>query len=206
MMLSPVRFIPLSQRVCFILLAAILTMTITGCRRGTPKEKPPIHLNPNMDYQPKYEAQEASDFFVDGAAGRLPVESTVARDQLFDDFPYYTGKMKNSDKYINKAPLDFSNAYLARGKERFGIYCSMCHGESGLGDGIIIERGLIQPPSFHESPVLNFPDGQIFHAITNGARNMQSYKQQIPVKDRWLIVNYVRHLQKIGVDSVEVKP
>jgi len=170
-------------------------MMLCGCYRGEPSDKPPVHLNPDMDDQPKYKAQSRSEFFADSASMRTPVEGTVARDWLRDDDPYFRG-MDHDGKYIEKTPIDLTAAGLKRGRERFDIYCSICHGAVGDAQSIMVERGFIPPPTFHQDRIRNMPDGQIFDAITNGVRNMPSYKNQIPVEARWRIIQYMRALQR----------
>jgi len=177
-------------------LLLIITVAFTGgCKRGTPTSKSPIHLNPNMDYQPKYEAQETSDFFDNGASNRLQVEGTVGRGRLNEDIPFYTGKETVDGEFISEIPIALSEQDERRGEDRYRIYCAMCHGMSGSGNGIVIEKGFFPPPKYSDDKLLKMSSGQIFHTITNGYNNMQSYKQQIPVRDRWLIVDHVRKLQ-----------
>ncbi len=190
---NPLLLIRDIKQVSIFFLFALFLM---ACTRGEHFEKPPIHPNPDMDYQPKYEAQESSGFFIDGASGRNPVEGTVARGRLRSDDAYYKGMKQGTEEYIDRIPIEMTENDLKRGRERYEIFCSMCHGAEGRGDGIVIEKGMIEPPDYHEEKVRNFPDGQIYWTITEGVRNMKSYKQQIPVDDRWRIVYYVRHLQK----------
>jgi mono/diheme cytochrome c family protein len=87
------------------------------------------------------------------------------------------------------------DATLARGQERFGIYCAPCHGLDGVGQGMVVKHGLIQPPTYHQDRLRHIPDGQLFATIENGIRNMPAYGPQIPTFDRWAIVSYVRALQ-----------
>jgi hypothetical protein len=173
----------------------ILAIVIGSCYRGKPSEDPPIHLNPNMDSQPKYEALEHSDFFKNGSAMRVPVPGTVARGDLRADDIYYLGK-DGSGKLVEHAPVQISMPLLRRGQSRFNIYCSPCHDRTGAGQGIVIKKGFLPPPSFHIDRLRDAPDGHIFDVITNGIRNMPAYNHQIPVADRWAIVTYVRALQR----------
>ena len=85
---------------------------------------------------------------------------------------------------------------LKRGQERFNIYCAPCHGQTGDGQGIVVQRGYLPPPSYHQDRLRKMPDGYIFDVITNGVRNMPSYRHQVPVADRWAIVSYLRALQR----------
>jgi hypothetical protein len=166
-----------------------------GCYRGSPSENPPIHPNPNMYDQPKYKAQSESQFFEDGATMRHPVDGTVARDQLNNDDAYYRG-IDSTGKQIEHNPVPVNMTFLKRGQERFNIYCSPCHSRVGDGQGIMIQKGYVPPPSFHLDRLRQVPDGYIFDVITNGIRNMPAYKYQVPVADRWAIVAYVRALQR----------
>ncbi|RMF08349.1 MAG: cytochrome c [Candidatus Neomarinimicrobiota bacterium] len=178
------------------LLLPLLALILTACFRGMPSKKPPIHLNPNMDTQEKYKPQSRSLFFADEATMRPPVEGTVARGHLKNDLPYYTGRNPDSS-YVTANPLPLTADILDRGQERFNIYCSPCHSRLGDGKGIITQYKFpIPPTSLHEERIRTMPDGQIFETISRGIRNMPSYRHQIPVRDRWAIIHYVRALQR----------
>jgi mono/diheme cytochrome c family protein len=184
----------LTLRAPFIL-AAVLAAALAGCR-GTTSEQPPIHLNPNMDTQNKYKAQRESMFFTDGADMRTPVEHTVARGELREDDVFYRGK--DADGTYADNPLAVDEALLARGTDRFNVFCSVCHGEHGDGRGKIMEyKYPIPPTSYYDPRIMEAKDGYLFEVITNGVRSMPSYRQQIPVRDRWAIVAHVRELQKL---------
>jgi len=172
-----------------------IALLITSCYRGKPSEDPPIHLNPNMDSQQKYEAQEESQFFKDGLTMRPPVAGTVARGDLREDDAYYRGR-NNDGSLIVKMPVEITMDLLKRGQERYNIYCSPCHDRTGSGKGIVVKKGFLQPPSIHLDRLRESPDGYFYDVISNGIRNMPSYKHQIPVSDRWAIVAYVRALQR----------
>jgi mono/diheme cytochrome c family protein len=187
------------MRVKSLLLVLLLAFVVSGCR-GQRAEKPPVHLNPNMDYQARYNPQALSR---DLPEGTLP---WGAKDSLFhtekrDDYlksntAYYFGK--NADgSWVKKVPTEVTAEVINRGQERYDIYCSVCHDKSGSGKGLVIERGFVPAPSFHEQRVLDMTDGYIFDVISNGVRNMPAYGKQIPEADRWAIVTYVRSLQKV---------
>lgn len=178
-----------------VLLIIVISLLISGCYQGRPSKDEPIHLNPNMDNQPKYRPQAESKFFEDGSTMRTPVEGSVARGELREDTRYYIGKEENGD-FIKAIPIDIDMKLLIRGQERYNIYCSPCHSRIGDGRGIVVERGLVPPTSYHIDRLREAPDGQIFDVITNGLRNMPPYKYQIPVEDRWAIVAYFRALQR----------
>jgi len=183
----------------------IALLFIVGCTREQPSDEPPIHLNPNMDNQPKYKAQSESKFFADSAAMRVPVAGTVARGNLRENNILYTGAVADS-QYTDKNPVFINMQVLKRGRERYDIYCSPCHSRVGDGRGIMVTRGYIPPPSFHDDRLLKMPDGQIFDVITNGVRNMPSYRHQITPDDRWAIVAYLRALQRSRNATLEDIP
>ncbi|UCD36875.1 MAG: cytochrome c [Fidelibacterota bacterium] len=174
-----------------------MILVLVGCR-GSQSERPPIHLNPNMDNQPKVKAQSESHFFADGQAMRTPPEHTIARGELREDTRLYQGRDTNGE-YITRSPLPASSESLNRGRERFGIYCTPCHGDWGDGMGAITRyKYPIPPTSIYDARILAMSAGEVYNVITNGVRNMPSYKAQIPVADRWHIVNYLRELQRNG--------
>ena len=147
-----------------------------------------------MDRQPKYQRPfQPSEFFADGQSSRQLVPGTVARGELRVDRAFY--EAKRGDLLIDEVPHAVDRAYLARGRERFNIYCSPCHGRTGDGQGMIVKRGFSPPPSFHLQRLRDAPTGHIFNVITKGYGAMYSYASRVPVDDRWAITAYVRALQ-----------
>lgn len=191
-------------RVALLLVPALLSL---GCVRGCKSSMPPIHLNPNMDNQEKALAQTESAFFYDGMTMRWPVPGTVARGGLREDVAFYTGKDAEG-QYLTTIPLEVDAALLARGEERYAIYCLPCHDRRGLGQGILYEYGSVPTASFHDAQRLAYPDGQIFDVITNGLGLMQGYKYPVPPSDRWAIVAHVNRLQedRLASDVAAVRP
>ena len=179
----------------FITSFIVIVLILTSCFRGRPSEDPPIHINPNMDSQPKYKAQSESQYFENGATMRMPIAGTVARGEVFEDTKLYYGKDANG-KPIIENPLQVNMQLLKRGQDRYNIYCAPCHGRTGNGKGIVVKRGYLPPPNFHQDLVRNYPEGHLYDVISNGVRNMPSYKHMIPVEDRWAIVSYIRVLQR----------
>ena len=173
----------------------LLTLMAAGCFREMPSEEPPIHLEQNMFKQAKVRPQAESLFFDDGAAMRPAVPGTLARGFLREDDRYYRGVEPNGEK-VKKAPIAITPESLRRGRERFSIYCAPCHGQVGTGRGIVVEKGLPPPTSYHDPRLVQEPDGHYFDVITNGLRNMPSYASQVPVEDRWKIIQYIRALQR----------
>ena len=180
---------------CRIAIPVLMLFAFSGCYRGQTSDKPPIHLNPNMDDQEKYKPQAESRFFPDSSDMRVPVEGTVAGGYLREDTEFYQGK-NSKGEFINKAPIEINMENMKRGQERYDIYCSPCHSRVGDGHGIIIDKGFPPPPSFHIDRIREMPDGEIYDVISNGLRNMPSYGHQVMPADRWAIVIYLRALQR----------
>lgn len=180
-------------KLSLILLASAFVMSC----RGQTSDKPPIHPQQNMDFQDRFNAQEENPFFENNMAMRMPVEGTVARGNLKANTELFEGVDEN-DNFVERIPVEVTKDFIYRGKERYDIYCSVCHGGTGNGRGIIMtgNYGYVPAPSFHRQASYDMPDGEFYSAITNGIRNMPSYATQIKVEDRWAIVAYIRALQR----------
>lgn len=173
----------------------VLLLAIAGgCARGCNSGSPPIHPNPNMDLQPKYRAQSASAFFADGATMRPPVEGTIARGDLALADDVLSGR-DAADAFLTTNPFAGEADFLARGEERYGIYCTPCHGDRGDGRGMLWERAQVASADLREERIRAQPEGQLYDVITNGLGLMPGYRYPIPPRDRWAIVAWVRHLQ-----------
>ena len=173
------------------LFALVALMFVAGCRQ-------------DMHDTPRYEAFEASSTFADNRASRTPPAGTVARGWLRDDEALYTGKING--EFVDQFPFAIGRAELERGQQRFNIYCTPCHGRLGDGQGMVVQRGLRQAASYHQDRLRQEKVGYFYDVITNGFGAMQSYAEQVPVRDRWLIVAYVRALQLSQHASVEDVP
>jgi mono/diheme cytochrome c family protein len=147
----------------------------------------------DMHDTPRYEALEANDFFADGRASRNPPAGTVARGWLRADESLYTGRANG--ELAAEFPFPIAHADMQRGRDRYNIYCTPCHGLLGDGQGMVVQRGLRRAASYHQDRLRDERPGYFFDVITNGFGAMQGYAEQIPVRDRWLIVAYVRALQ-----------
>jgi mono/diheme cytochrome c family protein len=147
----------------------------------------------DMHDTPRYEVYEASASFADGRASRTPPPGTVARGLLREDEALYTGKVNG--ELVDAVPFAVTHDDLVRGRERFNIYCTPCHGRLGDGNGMVVQRGLRQAASYHQDRLRQERIGYFFDVITNGFGAMQGYAEQVPVRDRWLIASYVRVLQ-----------
>lgn len=203
----------------FFLAYAIIAILVVGIMgfRGQHFSQPPIEIFPDMDDQAYLKAQQPSEFFADRQGGRQPVDGTQplgfneAGEKTIGGIPsyefggqsgyYYTGHV--GDYFGTGMPeeLELSEAsaveFLARGKERYGIYCAVCHGETGNGQGVTSRYGVPGIANLHVGPFKSdtYPDGRMFDVITNGKGMMGAYGANIPVRDRWAVIAYVRTLQ-----------
>ena len=146
-----------------------------------------------MAEQPRHKPLDAGTFFDDDRSARPLVPGTVARGQLRDDEQFYTGKSGGAP--VDTLPFPVTREVLERGQERFDIYCSPCHGRLGEGQGMVVQRGFTPPPSFHADRLREAPVGYFFDIISNGFGVMPDYAAQVPARDRWAIVAYIRALQ-----------
>ena len=174
---------------------ALACVPLSGCARGCTSSRPPIHLNPSMDDQPKVRPQTASSFFYNGASMREPVPGTVPIGGLKEDAAFFTGKGADG-QFVATIPQPVDDALVERGRQRYTIYCQPCHDARGDGQGILFQRGKVPTATFHDPKIVKYPDGQIFDVITNGQGLMSGYRWPIPPADRWAIVSYVRQLQR----------
>ncbi len=171
-------------------------VVLAGCR-GTVSHKPPVHINPNMDFQERMDPQEATEFFADGRAMRQPVPGTVARGFLKDDAEFYFGRSSDGG-YVTVNPVPITRPMLDRGQQKYNTFCAPCHGLAGDGQGPIMvgEFGFVPAPTYHREDLVAVTDGYLYEVVSNGVRTMAGYSSQISVADRWAIVAYVRALQK----------
>jgi mono/diheme cytochrome c family protein len=173
----------------------ISAVPLAGCARGCTSSRPPIHLNPSMDNQPKVRAQSASAFFYDGSSMRQPVPGTIAIGELKEDVAFFTGKGADG-QFVATIPVAVDDALLDRGRERYVIYCQPCHDARGDGKGILFQRGNVPTATFHQEKMLKYSDGQIFDIMTNGQGLMPAYRWPIPPADRWAIIAHIRDMQR----------
>ncbi len=206
------------MRYFFVIYALIALLVIgIGGFRGQKFSKPPYRIFPDMDEQDKIRAQKPDAFFADGHGSRMPIAQTQPRgfnedglttlggipEYEFGGQPgyYYTGHV--GDYFGTGMPEELkldetqAAALIHRGEERFNIYCAVCHGKSGNGQGITSEYKVPGIANFHEDRFksASYPDGRIFETITNGKGMMGAYGYNIPVRDRWAIISYIRALQ-----------
>lgn len=162
--------------------------------RGCSSPRSPIHPNPNMDLQPKYLPQSASAFFYDGMAMRPQVAHTVARGELREDTALWDG-VDPSGAFVVANPLEIDETVMARGLERYQIYCTPCHGDNGNGRGALYDRAGVEAGNLSDPRIVDMSEGQLFDVITNGVGLMAGYRYPVPAEDRWAIIAYLRQLQ-----------
>ena len=210
----------------FLLVFVLVAVLIAGLfgMRGEQFKSRPTHVFPDMDDQYKLKFQRQTDFFADGRVQRVPVAGTVPMGYAIPSKPVSEGGIASGDfsygakdyystgmigDYFGQGMpegIEVNDELLARGQERFGIYCTMCHGDSGNGAGVVAKYypGGMLPPTAN---ILNdtlagrlgpLADGQVFHTITAGKGLMGPYGGNIPIADRWAIVAYVRALRISG--------
>jgi len=194
----------------------LIILSIAGFR-GSKFSQPPIELFPDMDRQPKVKAQQPSSFFADGRAARDPVPGTVPlgyampqhkpvdgdmgeasgpyKQIRFTTAPDYFNTGKMGENWGTGIPFTVSPEIMKRGQERYGIYCAVCHGATGAGDGIAHKFGLATVQSLVQKRIRVMSDGEIFNTIAHGKNTMMGYGDRIQVPDRWAIIAYLRALQ-----------
>jgi hypothetical protein len=165
-----------------LLLAAALSI-LAGCARRM-----------DMYDQPRGKGLRENTFFADGKGAREPPQGTVARGFLRDDIHLYQGR-SNDTTFANIFPMPVTRAVLERGRQRYDIFCTVCHDAVGNGRGMVVQRGFKQPPTMHQDRLRDAPVGYLYDVVTNGFATMSGYAPQIPVEDRWAIVAYLRVLQ-----------
>lgn len=174
-----------------VLLALASAALLAGCRQ-------------DMHNQPKFIPLRESGFYADARSARPIVEGTVARGHLDDDDLLFTGKVNGQD--TTEFPFPVTAEVMARGHERFDIFCSPCHDRTGRGNGMVVRRGYRQPPSFHIDRLRQAPVGHFFDVMTNGFGAMPDYRSQVPVRDRWAIAAYIRALQASENATLDAVP
>lgn len=198
-------------------LLAVIPPLLIARARSVPSTKPRIHPIQDMDFQPRFQGQAATPFFSDRRTMRPNIPGTIAVGQVDANDHVFRGLVDG--KPAATFPMPVTKALMERGRERFNIYCAACHGLAGDGDGMTHERvnqritagtpgyaTWVQPASLHKASIVAQPVGQIFGTITNGLNTMPSYAAQVPVKDRWAIVAYVKALQRSQNARIEDVP
>jgi mono/diheme cytochrome c family protein len=201
---------------------AIAGGALGGCQDQT-GEDPPILPERNMYDTERYNAESYSQFFPDHRTMRTPVAGTISRDSFEEDPEVRTGLDEQQAGYAMNMPQSVVKSaggpekLVARGQERFNIYCAPCHSQTGDGKGMVVckrekmtdpceSRGFAPLPSYQDARIRQMPDGQLFATISHGVRTMPAYGAQIPIQDRWAIVSYVRALQLSQMAAAKPSP
>lgn len=181
-----------------LIVSTALLLLASGCG-------PLFDIRKAMYDQPKYEPLEKTDFFGDARSARPLIEGTVAQGQLRLDDHLYLGlqDIDGDTLQAREFPFEITLDDLQRGRERYEIFCSVCHGTAGYGDGMVVRRGYKPAPGFHSDKLRDMPPGYFYGVITNGYGVMSSYAAQIPVEDRWRIIAYIQTLQRSQFASIE---
>jgi len=185
--------------------------------QGRMSRKPPIEVFPDMDRQLKLRPAQPNDFFPNGLSSQLPPPGTVAQGAPlqtvggevypFENAPANTGRVTGTTNFIETNPLPVTGALLQRGRQRFDIYCSPCHGALGDGNGITKKLGVMPTvANLHDKRIVEMADGEIFNTITHGKSTMGAYGPILPVADRWAVIAYLRALQLSQLGSVDDLP
>jgi len=192
---------------------AVVPFALAAKARYTKSSGTRIHIIQDMDSQPKYKAQRENPFFADNRATRPAIDGTVAVGDAREDDHFYKGKQGDAWARTFPSEITLSEATMDRGRQRFGIYCTPCHGQAGLGDGMVAKRAdslaqgsWIPPTNITQDYLRQMPVGQLFSEISNGVRNMPAYGPQIKTEDRWAIIMYVRALQRSKSGNVNDLP
>ena len=199
--------------------SCVALVTILGFR-GSKSTQTPVYVFPDMDFQAKYLPQGENKFFPNQMDDRPVVQGTVPRgyepevkDIFSEDFEYaqaenpslYSGKNDEGEWYRG-FPVPVTNELMELGREKYTIFCSVCHGALGDGNGITKQYGMIATPSYHDERLRTMAEGEIFNTITHGKNTMGSYGDKLKPQERWAVVLYVRALQQAQNASLEAVP
>ena len=185
--------------------------------QGRMSRQPPIEVFPDMDRQLKLRPAQPNDFFTNGLSSQLPPSGTIARSEPlhttggdiwpFEDAPVNTRRVTGTTNFVETNPLPVTGALLQRGRQRFDIYCSPCHGALGDGNGITKKLGVMPTvANLQDKRIVEMTDGEIFNTITHGKSTMGAYGPILPVGDRWAVIAYLRALQLSELGSVDDLP
>ena len=192
----------------FLLTFVICVLAVIGIagRRGQMSRKPPLYVFPDMRHQLKLRPQTPNDFFANGLSSQLPVAGTIARGKPiltaagpvypYEDAAVFTGRVPGTTNFVENNPMPITAQLLERGRQRFTIYCSPCHGQEADGNGITRKIGAMAVvANLHDKRIVEMADGEIFYVITHGRNLMGAYGPNVTVEDRWAVIAYLRALQ-----------
>ncbi len=200
----------------FILIFGVVVvgLVLVAGRQGDLSRNRPIQIFPDMKRQAKLRPQNANGFFANGLTSQLPQPGTIAQSKpllvagrevySFEDAPVNTGRVAGTTNFVELNPYPVTAPFLARGQERFNIYCAPCHSQLGDGNGVPKKiNAMAIVANLHDKRIVELTDGELFNTVSYGKNNMQGYAPQIPVEDRWAIIAYLRALQLSRLGSVD---
>lgn len=189
------------------ILATTAVLLIAGFR-GEKTRRPSIELFSDMDRQPKLRPQTDTGFagWENGLSSRKPIEGTVARGSTFIENEMTTGFVQGTTNFVQIAPIKVTESVMARGQQRFNIYCAPCHGQVADGRGITTKFGMAAVANLHDARIITMADGEIFNTITHGKNLMGAYGSNIDVNDRWAVITYLRSLQRSRLATIDDVP
>jgi mono/diheme cytochrome c family protein len=203
----------------FLIILLALVLAVAGALgfRGSRFRKPPLYIFPDMEWQLKLRPQKPNGFFPNGLSSQLPVPGTIARSTPlqtlsgpvypYEDAPLNTGRVTGTTNFVETNPLAVTGQLLERGRQRFTINCSPCHGQLADGNGITKKLGaMVVVADLHDKRIVEMADGELFYVITNGRNLMQPYGPNVPVADRWAIIAYLRALQLSHLATMDDLP
>lgn len=188
--------------------------------RGTKFTKTPLYIFPDMDWQAKYQPQGENHFFPDERDDRPVVPGTVVRgygwnlpEVFSSDIEYmpaqnpglFSGKNQNNE-WLEEFPIEVTHELMELGQKKFNMFCYLCHGKSGDGNGITRQYGMVATSSYHDERLIKMAHGEIFNTITNGKGQMGAYGSKLTPKERWAVIAYVRALQRAYTATIEDVP
>lgn len=196
-------------------LAVVLVAAIAG-KRGDMTRRTPIEVFPDMDRQLKLRPIEPNGFFENDRSSQPHIAGTIARSTAiqtaagavmpYEDSPVNTGYQSGTTNFVELNPMVITAESMKRGQQRYTINCSPCHGQLADGNGITKKYGMAVVANLHDKRIVQMPDGELFHVISQGRNLMQGYAAQVDVEDRWAIVAYLRALQLARLGSVDDVP
>jgi mono/diheme cytochrome c family protein len=187
----------------------VISVMIVAGKRGDMSRRPPFEIFPDMDRQPKLRPQAANNFFKDGFSSQPFVAGTVARGSAWQNTAENTGRVPGTTNFVATIPVPVTEQLLARGRQRYQINCSPCHGAVGDGKGITTKFGMAVIANLHDAAGRKVPqqlDGEIFNTLSYGKGLMQGYAANLTISDRWAVVAYVRALQRSQLGTLEDVP
>ncbi len=203
----------------FLAILAVCVLATVGVLgfRGSHSRKPPLYIFPDMERQPKLRPQTANAFFDDGLSSRLPVAGTIPHsapmkvgDRLvypWEDSPVTTGHITGTTNFVEVNPLPVTAELLQRGQQVFNINCAACHSRLGDGNGTPKRiNAMAVVGNLHDKRIVELTDGELFNTISYGKGLMQGYAANLPIRDRWAAIAYLRALQLSRLGALDEVP